>query len=63
MENLTTTSPEQAKNNQASNEQIQNKKPKKTWVEPELVRMGVEGGTLSGTNESAYYTGAHGTAS
>jgi len=43
MENLP-TSPEQAKNNQASNEQIPNKKPKKTWVEPELVSMGVGSG-------------------
>jgi len=46
MENVT-TSPEQAKNNQASNEQIPNKKPKKTWVEPELVSLGdvVENGS------------------
>ena len=46
MENIT-TSPEQAKNNQASNKQ-----PKKTWVEPELVRMSVEGGTISRVLES-----------
>ena len=53
MENLT-TSPEQAKNNQASNEQIPNKKPKKTWVEPELVRMDdvVESGFQKSTVES-----------
>ena len=34
----------QTQNIQVSNEQIPNKKPKKTWVEPELVSMGVEGG-------------------
>ena len=52
MKNLT-TSPEQAKNNQVSNEQIPNKKPKKTWVEPELVRMDdvVEGGRQKVTYE------------
>ena len=53
MENLT-TSPEQAKNNQASNEQIPNKKPKKTWVEPELVSMGVETGADPVGPESEY---------
>ena len=47
------TSPEQAKNNQASNEQIPNKKPKKTWVEPELVRMGVENGADNKGTESS----------
>ena len=53
MENLP-TSPEQAKNNQASDEQIPNKKPKKTWVEPELVSMGVENGaSKKGTETSA----------
>jgi len=52
MENIT-TSPEQAKNNQASNEQIPNKKPKKTWVEPELVRMGVESGNVPMNRETS----------
>ena len=52
MENIT-TSPEQAKNNQASNEQIPNKKPKKTWVEPELVRMDVETGVANVANETS----------
>jgi len=53
MENVT-TSPEQAKNNQAPNEQIPNKKPKKTWVEPELVSMGVESGTANSYAEADY---------
>ena len=60
MENLP-TSPEQAKNNQFSNEQIPNKKPKKTWVEPELVSMGVEGGTLQMVNESDTINNVNGT--
>ena len=34
----------QTQNIQVSNEQIPNNKPKKTWVEPELVSMGVESG-------------------
>ena len=51
MENLT-TSPKQHKNNQALNEQIPNKQPRKTWVEPELAILGVEGGVLSDENES-----------
>jgi len=43
MVNLT-TSPKQHKNNQALNEQIPNKQPRKTWVEPELVCLDVQGG-------------------
>jgi hypothetical protein len=46
MENLT-TSPEQAKNNQASNKQ-----PKKTWVEPELLILKVSNGQIQTTSES-----------
>ncbi len=51
MVNLT-TSPEQAKNNQALNEQIPNKQPRKTWVEPELAILNVEGGAISVSPET-----------
>ena len=43
MENVT-ISPEQPKNNQALNETAKSQQPKKTWVEPELAILGVEGG-------------------
>ena len=56
MENIT-TSPEQAKNNQASNEQIPNNKPKKTWVEPELVRLDVTNGAYNTGDETSTKTG------
>ena len=39
-----TTSPELPKNNQAPNETAKSQQPKKTWVEPELAILGVEGG-------------------
>jgi hypothetical protein len=44
----------QLKNIQVLNEQIPNKQPKKTWVEPELLRLGdvVEGGQSSSVQES-----------
>jgi len=35
---------EQTSKNQALNEEAKSQQPKKTWVEPELVSMGVEGG-------------------
>ena len=44
----------QTQNIQVSNEQIPNNKPKKTWVEPELVSMGVESGTATSYAEAAY---------
>ena len=55
MENLTTF-PEQAKNNQASNEQIPNRQPRKTWVEPQLVRFGVETGNIPWFTEFDIHT-------
>jgi len=59
MENLTTF-PEQHKNNQAPNETAKSEQLKKTWVEPELVSMGVEGGHIAGYNESFTWLGIHG---
>jgi hypothetical protein len=35
---------EQTQKNQASNEAAKSLQPKKTWIEPELVRMSVESG-------------------
>ena len=49
---------EQTQNNQATNEQ-----PKKTWVEPELAILGVEGGSVAGANEGSYVGVLHGTSS
>jgi len=54
MENLTTF-PEQHKNNQALNEQIPNKQPRKTWVEPELVSLDVQGGNNPKFNETTTF--------
>ena len=43
---------EQTQNNQASNEAAKSLQPKKTWIEPELVSMGVEGGQMLAVNET-----------
>ena len=51
----------QTQNIQVSNEQIPNNKPKKTWVEPELVSMGVETGADPVRSESTDgHTTSHG---
>ena len=44
----------QTQNIQVSNEQIPNNKPKKTWVEPELLRLEdvVEGGNSESVQET-----------
>ncbi len=47
----------QQQNNQATNDQ-----PKKTWVEPELAILGVEGGTLNSVYEGTTFDGLNGTA-
>ena len=54
MENLT-TSPEQAKNNQASNKQ-----PKKTWVEPAMTILNINSGKFYWSFESNTYAGPNG---
>jgi hypothetical protein len=44
--------PKNEQNNQASNDAAKSQQPRKTWVEPELAILGVEGGVLSDENES-----------
>ena len=48
---------EQIQNNQASNDAAKSQQPKKTWVEPELVRMDdvVESGIKADTFEDNIY--------
>ena len=43
---------DQTQNNQAPNQTAKSQQPKKTWVEPELVSMGVEGGIHNSSWES-----------
>ena len=55
---------EQTLNNQVSNNQATNEQPKKTWIEPELAILGVEGGSFFGMNESwKSESGSHGSMS
>ncbi len=58
MENLT-TSPEQHKSNQVSNETAKSQQPKKTWIEPELVSMGVDSGWEHGPESGTRGTYAY----
>ena len=45
----------QPKDEQVNNEHAKSQQPKKMWVEPELVSMGVETGSGPG-NENSQYT-------
>ena len=52
MENVTISS-ELPKNNQALNETAKIQQPKKTWIEPELAILGVEGGNNPKNRETS----------
>ena len=47
---------EQTQKNQASNEAAKSLQPKKTWIEPELVSMGVESGQVTNGKEWSFFT-------
>ena len=52
----------QSKNEQLPHNQARTQQPKKTWIEPELAILGVEGGTLNSVYEGTTFDGLNGTA-